>query len=92
MNVGIQLLLDNLLLNLETVLVGLSFLGSVLFTVKDFKFFPLILIGLNSVLFIWFYNVGLNFSLPLSALLIGLIIFVLLIIPANTTSTTGGFT
>lgn len=91
-NVGIQLILDTLLTNLEILLVGLSFLGSLLFATKDFKFVPMISLGLNSALFIWFYNAGLNFTIPLYGLLLSFVGMVLLIIPSSNTSTTGGLT
>ena len=81
----------NLGLSWEWLIIILLFLASLTVFAKDFK----LGIALNFLIFggvfVWFYQVGANFWIPLIIMLMHLILLAFSIIFVNKVSTTGGF-
>ena len=88
---GIQLLIDNVGLSFEWIVILIGTLGSSVFMAKDFKLGIIVLLTSMAGVFVWFYERGFNYSLPLIIFLMSLVILVLSLFAVQSTSTTGGF-
>ena len=77
-------------MSFEYLVVFVLTLGSLLFIAKDFKLGMIALFVSMAGVFIWFYEVGLNWSIPLTLLLITLVVMAFTIFATDKTSATGG--
>lgn len=91
MNVGIELIIDNIGMALEWIISLIFILGSFIFMAKDFKLGMIVLFTTMGGVFVWFYQAGLEYKVPLVVFFISLIILALTLYPVNATSQTGGF-
>lgn len=92
MNLGLQTILDNLLIGFEELIIIVLLLGSLVFYAKDFKIGTLINFITMAGLFVWFYSANLNYGLPAVLFLMNFVIMCIGLYAVNKTSTTGGFT
>lgn len=88
---GIDTVLSNLGISFEWLIMLIIILANLTFFAKDFKLGMITLLGAMSGLFIWFYNSGYNYTLPLVVLFMSIIILALSLFAVQDTSTTGGF-
>jgi hypothetical protein len=65
MNLGIDLVAENLLMSFETILIIILIIGSLIFYAKDVKLGFIMGFMMFGGLFMWFYSADLNFILPL---------------------------
>jgi hypothetical protein len=74
LNPGIEIITDNTGTSFEIWLLIIVMVGSVIFMAKDFKLGVVIQLLLSGGLFMWFYQAGYNWVLPLVLFFINLII------------------
>lgn len=91
MNIGIELLLDNVGMSFEWVIMLILILGSMIFAAKDFKISLITLIVSMAGLFVWFYEKGYNYSMPLVVFFMGIVVLALSLYAVSSSSQTGGF-
>ena len=87
----LDMVVENVGVSLEWVIILIFCLGTIIFAAKDFKLFIIVLFTMTAGLFIWFYEVGLDYTLPLSIFFISLVVLVLSLFSVDKSSTTGGF-
>lgn len=90
MSLGTDLIVSNLHISISEWIVIVYFIACVMFAAKDFKMTLIAWFIGNAGLFIWFYNQGLNWTLPLTIFLTAFVLMLLIIIPVSNTSPTGG--
>jgi hypothetical protein len=82
----------NVGISFEWIMLIITVLGAMIFFAKDFKIGMMILLVTTGGLFIWFYEAGLNYALPLIVFFMALVILALSLYAVNKSSATGGFT
>lgn len=88
---GIDTVLSNIGMSFEWLVILILVLANLAFFAKDFKLGMITLLGSMSGLFIWFYNSGYNYALPLVIVFMSIIILAISLFAVQDTSTTGGF-
>jgi hypothetical protein len=88
---GINLIQQNTGVSFEWYVLLIIILGSLIFMAKDFKLGLIILFTLSAAVFVWFYQMGYEWTMPLATFFISLILLALSLFAVSTTSTTGGF-
>ena len=84
---GLDFLFENIGLSFEWTIILISLLGVVFtFFAKNFKLGMSILVIMSAGLFVWFYEQGFNWSIPLILMLIFIVILVLSLIAVNKSS------
>lgn len=76
---------------MEWLIILVLCLGTIIFAAKDFKLFVIVLFTITGGIFIWFYEIGLDYTIPLSLFFMSLVILVLSLFAVDKSSTTGGF-
>ena len=79
----------NLGVNFETAVYLIVMLGSLVFLARGFTTFIIISFVVYGGLFMWFYNSGLNYTLPVASFFISLVMMALSLYFMNKTQTTG---
>jgi hypothetical protein len=92
MNIGLSMITDNIGMTLEGVVLLIGTLAAVIFAAKDFKLSIIVMFITNALMFIIFHEVGLNWNIALTMLMLDFVIMVLTLYAVNKTSRTGGFT
>lgn len=77
MNLGIQTLVNNLAVPFEVTIMFIIVTGSIIFFAKDFKLGTVMLMVISGLVFLWFYNMGYNYALPLVLFFISLVMLAL---------------
>lgn len=85
-----DLVANNVGMSFEFLTVLILTIGAMVFVAKDFKLFLVAEFTTMAGVFIWFYEVGLQWWIPLSLLLMSLVIMTFTIFASDKTSPTGG--
>lgn len=73
MNLGMINLLENLAISFESLIIIVLVLGGLIFFARDFTTGIVALMIMSGAVFVWFYAVGFNWSMPLALFIITLI-------------------
>ncbi len=92
MTLGTNLIAQNLSMSIESLIVLVLTLSTMMFSVKSFKLSITGLFSIMGATFIWFYSMNMNWIPPLIIMLMAFIIMIFLFIPISKTSPTGGLT
>lgn len=86
-----ELVLNGLNVSAEFLILSIAVIGSVILLSKDIKIGMMLNFTIFSAIFMWFYMVGMDWTLPLYIVIFWIIAMALSIIPTEKTSNTGGF-
>lgn len=75
MNMGLELLFDNIGIGFENTILLLVLIAGIILYAKDFKIGLILQMLASGLLFVWFYEAGYNYT---PALIVFLITFVIL--------------
>ena len=74
MNLGMVKLLENLGMSFETLIIIVLVMGGLIFFARDFVTGVVALMIMSGGVFIWFYQFGYNWALPLMLFIITIIL------------------
>lgn len=89
---GIQQVITNIGVSFEWTVLIIAILATMPFFAKDFKTGIIALMLSAAGLFVWFYELGYNYTLPLIIFFMSIIVMALSLYGVQSSSATGGFT
>lgn len=89
MNVGITTIANNLGMGLENIILLVVILGGIIFYAKDFKLGVVMHLLMTGLLFMWFYELEMNYVPSLVACLMFLVILSLSLYAVGKTAQRG---
>ena len=92
MNIAFSVIEEGLKMGFEDYVLILVVVGGLIFFAKDFKLGIVMWFFVHSLLFLWFYTGGLNWSKVLITFFIGLVLMSLSLFSINKTVARRGFT
>lgn len=90
MNVGIENLTANVGMGFEHIVFLVLLIGGIIFAAKDVKLTFIEWLGTSAACFIWFYQSGYNYTIPLVMVFLSVILLSLSLFAVNKSSKTGG--
>ena len=90
MNIGIDLIAQNLLMSFETVVLLIMIIGSLVFFAKGFQIGITMMFVISGAVFSWFYYSGLNYAPMLVIFLLSLVVMTFSLYFVGKTSLAGG--
>ena len=88
----IDILIGNIGVSFEWTVFLIFLIGSLIFFAKDFKLGLMLLMVTMGAIFVWFYETGNNYTIPLAVFFMCIVILALSLYAVQKSSTTGGFT
>lgn len=89
---GLDMVFTNIRVSFEWTVVLVLLLASFVIAGRQFQIAMIVLFSTMAGVFIWFYETGLNWTLPLIVMIMALVVLALSLYTTNATSQTGGFT
>lgn len=88
---GVQQLVDNVGMGYEWIILLIAILAALIIAAKHFQISMIVLMVSMGAVFVWFYERGFNWTLPLVVFFMSLIVLALSLYAVDKTSTHGGF-
>ena len=87
---GVEMLETNVGMGLEHIVLLILIMGGLIFAAKDIKLTFIEWLATSGVCFIWFYERGLDYTIPLVWFFISIILLAFSLFAVNKASKTGG--
>lgn len=87
---AISLVAGNIGMSFENIILLITGIGGLFFFAKDWKLGAIMYFFVNGCLFLWFYNLDLNWIPVLILCLFGLVLLSLTMLPTNKSVQSGG--